>query len=74
MPLYDLLAYGKAHAASFILTAPAVKPLERGKNGVQMLFLKPDAVILDDNSKVAGVIAAPMNFHEGSWDLGDVVD
>jgi hypothetical protein len=47
MPLYYLLADGKAHAGTFIRAASAVEPLERGENPVDILFFEADAIIFN---------------------------
>jgi hypothetical protein len=47
MPLYYLLADGKAHAGTFIRAASAVEPLEWGENPVDILFFEADAIIFN---------------------------
>jgi hypothetical protein len=49
MPLDYLLADSKAHTGSFALAVSAVKPLEGGENPFELLFLKPNAVILEND-------------------------
>src|SRR5262249_13797549 len=44
--LDDLAADGQPHAGALVL-APAVQPLERGEDPLQVLLVKADAVVLD---------------------------
>ena len=49
MPLDYLLADGEAHTGPFIFAASAVESLEGREYTVEILFIKPNTVILDND-------------------------
>ena len=62
VPLDYFLADSKAHPGSFIRAASTVEPLEGGENLVEVLRLKPNAVVFDnDLAGRAGGIAGYLN-------------
>ncbi len=52
VPFDYFFADGKTNARPIILAGSAVKPLERGKNFVEVLLFKPDSVVFDANLKI----------------------
>ena len=63
--LDDLLAYGKPHTGPFILTASAVKSLKGGKDPLEVLLVKADAIVLNDNLKAFIIHYGAPHFDKG---------